>query len=316
MNGKSCIVIGALLANLLLANRAAPQGGMYWERGADGRPEIVDRGGVPTWEIDPQFKSDVFTFARVEYSSRFRSRSRWDFLESTSIRTDNRFFAQRGRNRSRGGRWRGGNDGWDTDFPEADLNFSYRLQQLTSFKVNPVPVVVRLTDEDLFDYPFIYMVEVHRGALEFTPEEIVALRRYLLNGGFLMVDDFWSEEAWQWFYAEIRRVFPDREYVELPIEHEIFRSVYKLKEKPQVPAWNRGIRDDGITYEWHGLGSETVHYRAILDDKGRIMVLACHNTDIGDGWEREGYDEWYFHNFCENKAYPMGINIVTYALTH
>jgi hypothetical protein len=46
------------------------------------------------------------------------------------------------------------------------------------------------------------------------------------------------------------------------------------------------------------------------------MVLACHNTDLGDGWEREGYDEWYFHNFCENKSYPMGINIVTYALTH
>jgi hypothetical protein len=99
-------------------------------------------------------------------------------------------------------------------------------------------------------------------------------------------------------------------------EHEIFHTVYNLKEKPQVPAINNAIRADGITYEWHGPGSETVHYRAILDDKGRIMVLACHNTDIGDGWEREGYDEWYFHNFCENKSYPMGINIVTYALTH
>jgi hypothetical protein len=120
------------------------------------------------------------------------------------------------------------------------------------------------------------------------------------------------------FYDEIKRVFPDREPVDLELDHEIFNCVYKLKEKPQVPAINsvsESMAAQGLTYENHGAGSETVHYRAIHDDQGRIMVLICHNTDIGDGWEQEG-SEWFFHYFSENRSYPMGINIVTYALTH
>ena len=60
----------------------------------------------------------------------------------------------------------------------------------------------------------------------------------------------------------------------------------------------------------------TVHYKGIEDDKGRLMAIICHNTDLGDGWEREGENEDYFHEFSEKKSYPMGINIVTYAMTH
>jgi hypothetical protein len=92
--------------------------------------------------------------------------------------------------------------------------------------------------------------------------------------------------------------------------------VYNLKEKPQVRAYRYGIGPRDETYEWHGLGSETVHYRALLDDNGRIMVLFCHNTDLGDGWEREGLDNGYFREYSEKWAYPLGINIVTYAMTH
>ena len=58
------------------------------------------------------------------------------------------------------------------------------------------------------------------------------------------------------------------------------------------------------------------HYRALFDDQGRMMAIVCHNTDLGDGWEREGESEEYFRVYGEGKAYPMGINIIFYAMTH
>lgn len=257
------------------------------------RGEEQPRSGVPMWENDPELKQDVFTFVRIQYDS---------------------YGGRGGRGGQRG--WGGWGGGWRTDFPDSDYNFSYRLQQLTSLKVNPDPVILRLDDPRLFDYPFIYMIEV--GSLEFSEAEVAALRRYLLNGGFLMVDDFWGDSAYRNFYEQIKRVFPEREPKELDIDHEIFQCVFRLKSKPQVPNYRdaeRG-RETGRTWEYHDGDSETVHYQGIFDDKGRMMAILCHNTDLGDGWEREGDNEWYFHNFAENKSYPMGINIVTYAMTH
>ena len=183
-------------------------------------------------------------------------------------------------------------------------------------EVDPNGLVLELTDPELFNYPFIYMLEV--GALVFSDEEIKALQKYLLNGGFLMVDDFWGDDQWHNFEYEIGRVFPNRKPVELGLDHEIFDCVFKLNEIPQIPSWLHALegRAQGITWENHGPGSQTPHYRAIYDDKGRIMVIICHNTDLGDGWEREGEHEWYFHEFSEKKAYPLGINIVFYAMTH
>jgi hypothetical protein len=180
--------------------------------------------------------------------------------------------------------------------------------------VNPQAQVLSLTDPNLFRYPFIYIVEP--GALLFSEAEVEALRRYLRNGGFLMVDDFWGEEEWYNFETEIRRVFPDRAPVELPLDHAIFHCVYDLKKKPQIPSIGHafGGRHAGITWERHD--AKTPHYKAIFDDDGRMMVIICHNTDLGDGWEREGEDPWYFREFSEKYAYPLGINIVTYAMTH
>ena len=77
---------------------------------------------------------------------------------------------------------------------------------------------------------------------------------------------------------------------------------------------HEGTKGTNIT--WERWDAKEPHYRALYDDKGRIMVLVCQNTDLGDGWEREGEDEWYFREFSEKKAYPMGINIIFYAMTH
>ena len=281
----AALVVAVLAGAVVFAQERRRRGGRgyggYGGGWSDrGIPEITDRRGVPDWQVDPAFKHDVFTFVRVKYNS-------W----------------------GRGG-------GWLTDYPDSDLNFPFRLQQLTSLKVDPQPKIVELTDDALFDYPFVYMIEP--GGLQFTDDEVVNLRRYLLNGGFLMVDDFWGEDEWDNFYQEIKRVFPEpaQEPRELDISHKIFNCVYVLKEKPQVPSihWAVRNRDTGITYErWD---AKEVHYKGIFDDKGRMMAIICHNTDLGDGWEREGEDEWYFREFAEKKSYPMGINIVFYAMTH
>ena len=173
-----------------------------------------------------------------------------------------------------------------------------------------------LTDPRLFDYPFLYLIEP--GSLLFQEDEIVALRRYLLNGGFLMIDDFWGDDEYENFREQIARVFPEPAQApsELPADHEIFRCVYRLKEKPQVPSMH-AWQQTGLTYERPGWGdTKDVHYKGIFDDKGRMMVIICHNTDLGDGWEREGEDHEYFKEFSEKRSYPMGINIVTYAMTH
>src|SRR4029078_4195957 len=94
-------------------------------------------------------------------------------------------------------------------------------------------------DPKLFDHPFLYMIEP--GRLVFSEEEVKALRRYLLNGGFLIGDDFWGDDQWENFYQQIKRVFPDREPRELELEHKIFQCVYRLKEKPQVPRLHTGL---------------------------------------------------------------------------
>jgi hypothetical protein len=116
----------------------------------------------------------------------------------------------------------------------------------------------------------------------------------------------------------LKRLFPDRPIKDLNLDHQVFRSVVPLQEKPQVPGlpWLKYYLSRGTTYEFKEPGSETVHYRAIFDDKDRMMIMICHNTDLGDGWEREGENEDYFHIFSEKKAYPMGINILVYAMTH
>jgi hypothetical protein len=264
-----------------------------------GPSSRVDRRGVPDWQPDPAFEHDVFTFVRIQYDS---GSGYWG-----------------GGGGRRGGRGRGGwgRGGWRTDWPDSDLNFAYRLHQLTAMEVNPDGKILRLTDPELIHYPFIYIVEP--GNLTFSEDEVEALRTYLLNGGFLMVDDFWGDAAWDNFRYEMRRVFPTREPKELPLSHPIFHAVFDLKQKPQVSNIGAALRgrSEGITWEWDkNPGAEQVHYRALFDDDDRMMAIICHNTDLGDGWEREGEDEWYFHEFSETKAYPRGINIVFYAMTH
>jgi hypothetical protein len=251
-------------------------------------PREAGRNGqfldFPTWPVSKELPNDLFTFCRLRHNSQ------------------------------KSGRRRNGGGDWLTDYPDADLNFSYRLQQLTSLQVSPKGAVVDINPEQMRHYPFIYMIEP--GHITLTDEEAKTMRDYMMNGGFIMVDDFWGEEQWDNFYSAVKQIFPDREPQELPLEHEIFHMVFPLKVKPQIPSVNAALegRSQGITFERED--AKSPHYRAIFDDKKRIVMMICHNTDLGDGWEEEGTDPWYFREFSEKYAYPLGINIIFYALSH
>ena len=238
-------------------------------------PKLPPLKGVPDWLADYQFRRKKFTFVRVQYSS-FSDRGKW-------------------------GKWR-------TDYPDADLNLSARLKQLTSLEVDEKGKVLKLTDPRLAEYPFIYLCEP--GHMMLGEDEVNSLRKYLLGGGFLMVDDLWGENEWHQLLIQIKRVFPQRKVRELPLEHKIFHCVFDLKEKPQVPSIAHVLA--GVEFERSDAGE--VHYRGIFDND-RLMVVICHNTDLADGWERSDVDPFYYREYCEKKAFPMGINIVFYALT-
>ena len=250
--------------------------------------------GTPNWTNAPGFEKDVFTFVRII------------------------------RDRDPNGSPTSGS--WITDFPDSDLNFSFRLQQMTSLRVDPDGRTLRLTDPDLFNYPFIYMVEP--GALLLRDEEVPILRKYLLNGGVVMADDFWGEWQWEGFADQIKRVLPDGKWVELPMDHPIFHCVFDLnvpKNKLQTPSIDIATPRHSTDFPWETYhlnrdrspeDCHEMHVRAIFDEKGRIMVIATHNCDNGDAWEREGEDDWFFHNFSEKRGYPLGINIIFYLMTH
>ncbi len=244
---------------------------------------------APIWTNSPGFEVDVFTFARLQ----FRSPGRPALM------------------------------GWMNDYPDADLNLSYRLSELTSMRVDPDGRVLKLTDPDLFNFPFIFGAQV--GGIEFSDQELDILRQYVSNGGVFMADDFWGDRDWDHFASEIARVLPGRNWVELPLSHPLFHCVFELRgpmnqlQSPSIHFWRRNQNPndpDARASVRRGAGSEDMHVRAWLDDHQRILVLAVHNSDDGDGWEREGENEDYFHLFSEKRAYPLGINVLFYLMTH
>lgn len=210
--------------------------------------------------------------------------------------------------------------GWWTDYPDADINFSIRLSELTKTRVSkvrgdePNHLVVRLTDDALFQCPYLHMEDV--GTLQFSDDEVRRMRDYLLKGGFLWVDDFWGSAAWDQWVDEIQRVLPKHEYPirDLPPDHPFWRAMFQIKELPQIPSINFWFRNGGETSERHWESAEP-HIRGISDRHGRLMVLMTHNTDISDAWEREGEDPRYFYLFSPN-GYAVGINVVMYAMAH
>ena len=208
--------------------------------------------------------------------------------------------------------------GWSTDYPGSDINFMIRLSQFTTTHISKWTdgevghAVVRPTDPTLFGCPFVIMSDA--GTVGFSEAEVVKMREYLLKGGFLWADDFWGERAWSQFSNEILRVLPGYQIVELTPEHPLFQAYYTVKRVPQVPSIQHWRRSGGETSE-RGYESAQTHMRGIFDERGRLLVLMTHNTDISDGWEREGEDDEFFYLFSP-ESYAVGLNVAIWAMTH
>ncbi len=209
----------------------------------------------------------------------------------------------------RRGRGRGfWDEPWAIDAPAAEENLSRRLRSVTSIDVGD-PVVLTLDDEKLWHHPWLYIVEP--GNLWLSEIEAAILREFLLRGGTLTFDDFHGPFEWEHTAREIAKVFPDREIVELTPPHPIYSSFYEIERYPQIPGL--GSFFNGRTWE---KGGYTPHLRAVLDDRGRPMMLINFNTDMGDGWEWSNAADYPGYLRFTAEAYQMMINQVVYTLTH
>jgi hypothetical protein len=218
------------------------------------------------------------------------------------------------------GRREAGGQGWSTDYPDAELNFSVRLSELTKTRVTmdddgrPEHLVVRLDDENLYQCPYLHMEDVGTAAL--TDREVQGLQGYLLKGGFVWVDDYWGSHAGRMWLSQLARVLPPSEYPvhEVTLDHPIFKTLFDVTELPQIPSIQFWRTSGGGTSE-RGADSATPRISGVSDRRGNLMMVMTHNTDISDAWEREGEDSRFFYRFSPN-GYAVGINVILYALTH
>jgi len=206
---------------------------------------------------------------------------------------------------------------WTMDYPRSDRHLLAGVRRLTRIDARSVEQVVSLdgTDE-IYNWPALYGVEVGHWLL--PDDQAAQLREYLLRGGFLMVDDFHGSSTefdevneWQTFIESMDKVFPDRRIEDIPNDDPIFHVLYDLQERFQVPGAQ--IFETGLTYEKGPTGREP-HWRAIRDDKGRIIVAICHNMDLGDAWEHS--DEPRYLEKWASLAYRIAMNYFVYDLSH
>ena len=208
--------------------------------------------------------------------------------------------------------------GWATDYPYAGINLMTRVGELTKTPISrdqegePNYWVVTALDDTLFQCPFTMATDV--GTAGFSELEVRRLREYLLKGGFLWVDDFWGTRAWQDWSAQMRRILPEHPIVDVPADHATRHMMFTIDRIPQVTSINFWRGNGGTTSE-RGSDSPHANFRMIADERGRVMVLMTHNTDIGDSWEREGEDREFFLQFSSN-GYALGVNVVLYSLSH
>ncbi len=209
---------------------------------------------------------------------------------------------------NRRSRW--GTPPWKYDYPTAEENLYVALERTTNIHLEGPPIVLSLKDEEIFEYPILYLCEP--GYWLTDEEEIENLRAYLARGGFIIIDDFHDQRdpeqrgpQWDNFYHNFKQVFPDREPVELDRSHPIWSIYYDIDPEEAVSA-----KLESGEVPW--LDKYSDRYYGIFDDSGRMLSVICYNQDIGDGWE------WPGRNLqdASTVSFQMAVNFIMYALTH
>ncbi len=199
---------------------------------------------------------------------------------------------------------------WAIDYPEAEFHLTRGLARLTRLDVANDSVHLRLTDEEIFDYPWLFAQQAGRWRL--TAAEIAGLREYVGRGGFVVIDDFHGPYDWQVMSSALQQAFPDWPIQSLGEDHPLMSVLYDLDQGIQIPgrrhlyrAGNGEIaaRLNGPA-EWHG----------IQDDEGRLVVAINFNMDLGDAFEHA--DDPVYPLPMTSLAYRFAVNYVIYAMTH
>jgi hypothetical protein len=168
------------------------------------------------------------------------------------------------------------------------------LAKNTNIAVVDTEVNVQATDPELFDYPFLFLTG--HGNIKFTDQEVAALRDYLTSGGFLFANDSYS--LYTAFKREMKRVFPEKELVELPFDHEIYHEPYKFPNGLPKIHEHDGKPPQGFGIFW----------------ENRLVVFFDYESDIGDGLE--DYEVYHDPPEKHQAALKFAANLVTYAMTH
>ena len=200
--------------------------------------------------------------------------------------------------------------GWRTDYPASDCKFIWGVERLTNIAAyREAPHPMALLDDRIWDFPYLYIVEP--GQMLLNREEAARLREFLLRGGFLHVDDFWGLYQLQNFTQQMNKVFPDRRLEPVPITDEIFHTFFDVDTIMQIPNVNNACY--GRRY-WESATDTEPRILGIRDDRGRLMVVATYNSDLGDAWEH--MDNPCYPETLSGQAYRMGINFIIYSMSH
>jgi hypothetical protein len=240
----------------------------------------------------------------------FPSRAEFHFIrvEYTDLPEFHRFFGFSSRN-GRGDGW------WLVDWPDADEHFSTGVQRLTRVETGE-PLHMSLTDDRLFDNPWIYATQT--GWWGLNNAETARLKEYLLRGGFLMVDDFWGPDPEQWevFKETMQRVMPNKPISDIAMGDSVMHVLYDIQQKDLsfIPGTRHLRRGPGGTVVVEQPFGTQPAWRAMYDDKNRMVVAVNYNTDIGDAWEYADAPEYPEHMTA--LAYRYGINYLVYSMTH